>query len=314
MTEPNRFGPPEPSREPPPFFTTPVPGPGMGSPPNPPANPYAPAAAPPYGPGVPSFGTPAYSQPGYPPPGYPPAYPPVGVAGYAGPAHVVRGNKGLGIAMLILGGVLVLFCVLRALTAPSAVHKLDLYAAHGIDTRRVATAHDAVGLLGVVVIPLFIVGALWLYRAQSNARAIAPHQVRRARAWSWFGWITPIATWFVPKQIVDDSWRVTAPPEAGPQSPARRRSTALWWGLWVTFGIFSGAGTRVWVSYGSGIPNGSCLCGIYTGHRGISPGLDLVVALLAVAAYAAFVPIALGLSNAQEELVTRLRGSGPITY
>lgn len=290
-----------------------APDPRFGTPPSqqvPPQQPYGSQYPPPYQAQYP----PPY-QPQYPPPyqpQYPPQYP--GMGGYGGPAMAVRGNKGLGIAVLVLGGGLVLFSVLRALTAPSAVHKLDLYAAHGIDTRRVATAHDAVGLLGLVVIPLFIVGALWLHRAQSNARALAPQQMRRNHVWSWFGWITPIATWFVPKQIVDDAWRVTAPPEAGPQSPGRRRSTTLWWTLWVPFNILSGIGTRVWVSTSSRTPSGSCLCGIYTGHRGISPPLELAVAVLAVASYAAFVPIVLGLSNAQEELVTRLHGSGPIAY
>ncbi len=226
----------------------------------------------------------------------------------------VRGNKGLGIATLVLGGVFVGYSLLRAATAPSAVHKLDLYAAAGYDTRRVATAYDGVAILGLVLIPLFIVGSLWLYRAQANARAISPLHVRRAQAWSWFGWITPIASWFVIKQIVDDSWRVTAPPGAGPATPGRRRSTGLWWGLWITFTFLSGVGTRVWVSAGSTTINANCQCAVYTGHRGINPALELVAALVGIAAYAAFVPIVFGLSNAQEDLVTRLRGGGPIPY
>ena len=307
-TEPDPWRAPA-GTEPPPFFTTPAAGGPATSPPTqptPPANPYAPVPAP----GINQFGVQQFGSPA--PYGAPPAYPPVGVP-YGGPVQAVRGNKGLGIAMLVLGAVLVLLFVLRALTAPSSVHKLDRYAAAGYDTRAVPTAHDQVGILGLVVIPLFIVGALWLYRAQANARALAPQGVRRAQAWAWFGWITPIASWFVPKQIVDDAWRITAPPEARPSSASRVRSTGLWWGLWVAFGFLSGATGRFWFSVSANDPTG-CLCRPYTGHRGISPGWDLVVAVLAVAAYATWVPIALGLSNAQEELVTRLRGGGPITY
>ena len=334
MPEPTRFGgtEPEPWRAPagdapPPYFTTPAPGGPPPPPPAPappaapaaPANPYAPVPAPGINQfGVQQFGAPQYGAPQYgaaqypPPPGYPPAYPGVGVP-YGGPAQAIRGSKGLGIAMLVLGAVLVLLFLLRALTAPGSVHKLDRFAAAGYDTRGVPTAHDQVGLLGLVVFPLFIVGALWLYRAQANARALAPQGVRRAQAWAWFGWVTPIAGWFVPKQIVDDAWRVTAPPAAGPGSASRVRATGLWWGLWVAFNVLSGATGHFWFSVSTKDPTG-CLCQPYTGHRGISPGWDLVVAVLAVAAYAAWVPIALGLSNAQEELVTRLRGGGPVTY
>jgi eukaryotic-like serine/threonine-protein kinase len=320
MTEPDPFGPPNsPSPWSPPTNASPQPTYRMSpvapsAPPVPtgPANPYAPMAAA------------ASTQPAhYPPPYFPtvptPHYPPVGGSPFSGPARVVRGNRGLGIALLVLAAVLVIDCLLRAATASSAVHRLDFWAARGVDTRAVPTLHDTVSLLTFIAIPLYVVGSIWLYRAQANARAVAEHRVP-SLAWAWLGWLVPVAWFFVPKQIVDASWRVTAPLEGARTTPGRPRSTIVWWGLWTTFNVLFWS--QFWhFSYASRSgavpltqPAGVLGAGFYSGHRGISPGLELAVALLSVAAYAAFVPIVLGLSDAQEGLLRRLRGSGPIPY
>ena len=127
------------------------------------------AAPPPYQAAPPPYqaAPPAYQQ--YPPPAayqqYPQSAQPYGGYPAAGPAHVFRGNQGLGIALLILGGVYVLGLLLHAITAPAAIHAYDAAMAQGRDPRTVVTAHDAIGILYLVVLPLWIVGSLWTQRA-----------------------------------------------------------------------------------------------------------------------------------------------------
>ena len=74
--------------------------------------------------------------------------------------------------------------ILSAVTAPAAVRAFEAAAAEGRDPAEVLTVHDAVGVLGggIVLLPLWIVGSVWLCRARQNAMLIAPDQIRRTRA------------------------------------------------------------------------------------------------------------------------------------
>ncbi|MFD0483868.1 DUF4328 domain-containing protein [Kineococcus sp. GCM10028916] len=88
------------------------------------------------------------------------------------------------------------------------------------------------GLLAALVVT-----ALWLGRARRNAQRITPAVPhRRAALWAWFGWFTPIAWFFVPRQLVEDVWtasRRRAP--RGVEAPLR-----LWWTVWILAGLAGG--------------------------------------------------------------------------
>lgn len=257
-----------------------------------------PPPAPGYGypPPAPGYGYPP-APPGY---GYPPSY------GYGQPGAWTQGwrppalnNSGLAIAMLILGGIFVLLQVLTAVTSYSAVDAYDAAAARG-DDPVFFTAYDAFGLLSLLAeLPLWIVGSLWLMRARENAALIDPAGLRRSAVWAWLGWWVPVVAWWFPKQLVDDSWRITSRALPGGGSKrSRYRSTGLWWGLWVTFVVLTNLAGRQ--EFMSGFRAGAT--GAPDPHQGIAPGLQVLIALVCLAAYLAWIPVVRGLTRAQAEL------------
>jgi len=205
-----------------------------------------------------------------------------------------RENHGLGTALLVLGGLVLLGDILGAATAPAAVGAYDAAVAEGRDPAQVVTAHDAVGLFALLLVPTWIVGSLWLSRAHENARLIAPHRLRRSAVWAWLGWWVPIVSLWFPKQIVDDSWLITS---SGVRSGSPRglyRDTRLWWGLWVVSGALSNVIWQV------GIHSGN------DAHQGVVPGLEIALAIVGALAFAAWVPVVRGLSQAQTDLARGL--------
>jgi hypothetical protein len=204
-----------------------------------------------------------------------------------------RPNQGLGTALLVLGALEVLSDILMAATAPAAVHAFEAAAAEGRDLAEVFTAHDAVGLPAFVALPAtWIVGSLWLSRARENAVLIAPDRVRRSAVWAWLGWWVPIVFLWFPKQIVDDSWRITSS-SAAVGARGRYRDTSLWWGLWIAYTLLS--------NYAGNLVIQEAIMGDDVRH-GVVPALEIAVAILGILAFAAWVPVVRGLSQAQTEL------------
>jgi hypothetical protein len=203
-----------------------------------------------------------------------------------------RPNQGLGTALLVLGALMLLGDILMAATAPAAVQAYKAAAAEGRDPAQVFTAHDAASWIYIVLLPTWIVGSLWLSRARENAVLIAPDRVRRSAVWAWLGWVVPIVFLWIPKQIVDDSWRITSSAAAvGPRS--RYRDTRLWWGLWVAYSLLDNLAGSFVMQEG--------LLGSEV-NQGIHPALEIGVAILGSLAFAAWVPVVRGLSQAQTEL------------
>jgi len=187
----------------------------------------------------------------------------------------------------------VLSDILRAATAPAAVHAYEAAAAQGRDPAQVITANGAFGLLYfLLLVPTWIVGSLWLSRARENAALIAPDRVRLSAVWAWLGWWVPIVFLWFPKLIVDDSWQVTSSAAAA-DARGRYRGTGLWWGLWIAY-LFAG-------KLASNPAIQKRIMGINNGHQGVVAALDIAV-LLGILAFAAWVPVVRGLSQAQTEL------------
>jgi hypothetical protein len=208
----------------------------------------------------------------------------------------------LGTALLVLGALLLLSDILSAATAPAAVHAYEAAAAAGGDPAQIPTAFGAAALLNsLVLLPLWIVGSLWLSRARQNAVLIAPDQVRRSASWVWLGWLVPIVSLWFPKQIVDDSWRITSSIAAvAPRD--RYRDTTLWWVLFVVYSVATNVyGNKRFTDaiWGNDVPV----------NQGVVPALEIVAAVLGCLAFAAWVPVVRGLSQAQTELASSY-GSG----
>jgi hypothetical protein len=75
----------------------------------------------------------------------------------------------------------------------------------------------------------------------------------------------------------------------------RYRDTALWWVLWVVYNLAgNGYANRVFLDeiMGGNVPV----------NQGVVPALEIAVAILGVLAFAAWVPVVRGLSQAQTEL------------
>jgi len=77
---------------------------------------------------------------------------------------------------------------------------------------------------------------VWLHRARINAEHRGWRQ-RRARGWTFWGWVLPVVSLWIPFQIMGDIWR------AGIPARKRRRVAwlpALWWVTWLLSGLTAG--------------------------------------------------------------------------
>ncbi|MCW2914211.1 MAG: hypothetical protein JWN52_2279 [Actinomycetia bacterium] len=79
----------------------------------------------------------------------------------------------------------------------------------------------------------------WLFRVRANALAIRDDGQRWGRPWVVFGWIVPIANFWVPKQIVDDIWSTSAPAQEGRQGVRKPLLVAVWWITWWLYSFAS---------------------------------------------------------------------------
>jgi hypothetical protein len=191
----------------------------------------------------------------------------------------------------------VLSDIFRAATARAAVHAYEAAAAEGRDLAQVITAYAAFALLSfLLLLSTWIVGSLWLSRARENAVLIAPDQVRQSAVWAWLGWWVPIVSWWFPKQIVDDSWRITSS-SAAVGARGRYRDTSLWWGLWIAYLVLGNVDANLVIQDGTykGLMGSDV-------HEGVVLALEIVVAILGILAFAAWVPVVRGLSQAQTDL------------
>ncbi|MEV0555961.1 DUF4328 domain-containing protein [Streptomyces sp. NPDC050597] len=75
----------------------------------------------------------------------------------------------------------------------------------------------------------------WLWRVRDNAGVLSGQQPRYAWPWVYAGWIVPVLNLWIPRGIVADVHRASAPGERLP------RAVNWWWGLWLA-GMLSGVG------------------------------------------------------------------------
>ncbi|MEU6573272.1 DUF4328 domain-containing protein [Streptomyces sp. NPDC046805] len=94
-----------------------------------------------------------------------------------------------------------------------------------------AVSHGVVLLCGFVFVA-------WLWRVRDNGVALSRERPRYPGFWVYLGWVLPIANLWVPRGLVADAYRASA--------PGRRLPTALnvWWALWLV-GLGSGVGVGI---------------------------------------------------------------------
>ena len=125
---------------------------------------------------------------------------------YAQPADL---GTGLAIAAAALSGLLGIVWVGYALTTiPLAGEIADGISA---DDASLATLgpYSLAGLLSyVLILPVWVLTAVWLIKAREAAARVAPYSPQRhGNAWVVLGWVVPIANLFVPVRVVGDVTR-----------------------------------------------------------------------------------------------------------
>ncbi|MEU1163602.1 DUF4328 domain-containing protein [Streptomyces sp. NPDC005921] len=88
------------------------------------------------------------------------------------------------------------------------------------------------GVLTAVCVVAFLV---WLGRVRGNARVLSGRAPRYRGVWVLLGWVVPIGNLWIPRGVVAEVYRDSAP---GRRLP---RVVDLWWGLWLV-GLVSGVG------------------------------------------------------------------------
>ncbi|MEV7013367.1 DUF4328 domain-containing protein [Streptosporangium sp. NPDC051022] len=170
------------------------------------------------------------------------------------PARPVRPIRALAIAVVVtlgVGALVDVFSLVVTFERLSLVSGL-IDSPDSVDISAVETNDSWYALCGVVDTAAYVltgvVFVVWLYRARSNAEAITPIAHRRSKSLLIFGWIIPIASLWLPKQVVDDIW-VTSTPQDPPLNPRHptalegARHSGLVWAWWLTWLIaFWGAG------------------------------------------------------------------------
>ncbi|MFD2688947.1 DUF4328 domain-containing protein [Streptomyces phyllanthi] len=96
--------------------------------------------------------------------------------------------------------------------------------------------YHIVDALGSAVMLLCAAAFLfWLGRVRDNARALSGERLRYSGIWVYAGWIVPIMNLWVPRGIIVDVHRASAPGERLPGV------VNWWWGLWLA-GMAGGVG------------------------------------------------------------------------
>lgn len=109
-----------------------------------------------------------------------------------------------------------------------------------IDLRPIAVSSRIV--LAATVI-LFLI---WFLDARVSAESSSWKQ-RRARAWTFWGWLVPVADLWIPFQMMADIWQAHLPPH---QRGKVAWLPGIWWASWLLTGILSWDRTASGTSHG----------------------------------------------------------------
>lgn len=91
--------------------------------------------------------------------------------------------------------------------------------------------------LSIAFIAAAIGVIVWCKGAYDNAYPLGASELRYKPGWAIAGWLVPIAFFFMPKQIIDDTWRTSSPQQPPDQGTMWRGSPVpglltWWWIAW----------------------------------------------------------------------------------
>jgi Domain of unknown function (DUF4328) len=105
---------------------------------------------------------------------------------------------------------------------------------YGLASQRIGVVRNGVDWAMTCFAFMFVV---WFRRVRINAEHRGYRQ-RRARGWTFWGWMVPVVNLWFPFQLMGDIWRAGLP-------PAGRRKTAWlvagWWICWLATGFSVGS-------------------------------------------------------------------------
>lgn len=150
--------------------------------------------------------------------------------------------KGLAMGTAAVAGLVTLFEFVEAVMAWISGQQFQDPANEGVAPSEIFTAYDITALpLLAVQIVAWIVTALWLTQARTNADALNPY-ARHARSpvWAWLGWFVPVVSLWFPYQFVRDVRLATL-------DERQRRSGIVgwWWAMWLAYLVTSQVGTQI---------------------------------------------------------------------
>lgn len=194
----------------------------------------------------------SYQRPQPQPMGAPlPPMPPMPQYGYAGPGMPVGGvdlRRGVRIALTVMLSVTIvtMLGLVGALGEERSALE-DVLGGNGSHADAVQRVDDAASFyssMNVLYLLSFLATAIlwviWFRRARLNAELFAPGTQRFGSGWAVGAWVTPVVSFWFPKQMANDIYRASAP--AGPQSAPKGLLNG-WWVLWNAATVVSFVGT-----------------------------------------------------------------------
>jgi hypothetical protein len=153
-----------------------------------------------------------------------------------------RPAKALAVAAAGLAGLVTVIELTEMVMAWYAGQQLQDAAENGVAASQVLTPYDIVALpLLVSLVAAWIVSALWLTQARTNANVLNPH-VKHVRSpiWAWLGWVVPVVSLWFPFQFVRDIRLATV-------AEQHRGSSVVgwWWAMWLCYVATSQIGGRI---------------------------------------------------------------------
>ncbi len=92
-------------------------------------------------------------------------------------------------------------------------------------------------LLYFFVVPAIIISIVftwhWLRSVVISAQSIDPNGIGYRQGWAFWGWVTPLACWWIPRRLVDRSQKVFT----SYLGEVNSLQLGVWWGFWVASGI-----------------------------------------------------------------------------
>jgi hypothetical protein len=119
-----------------------------------------------------------------------------------------------------------------------------------------------------------VVFLVWFHRARTNAQIFAPDGHRKNPGWAIGGWFVPIGNLWLPKQVADDVWRASVPPQrTGERGRDGMGAVHLWWALWVTVWLTAQLSARLYLAAPTAYAAGNAIL-----LRVVADALDLAAA------------------------------------